>query len=98
MLLRSDLEPHRVLPKEYNMDVTSLDVKNTFIFSEQDLPSYAAKNKERAAALAQGIPAHLLRQQQPTGKETQPSDRAGRRPGPYTRRAIPSEQLPHGTP
>lgn len=92
MLLRSDLEPHRMLPKEYNMDITSLDVRNTFIFSEQDLPSYAAKNKERAVALAQGIPAHLLRQQQTTGKETQPSDRAGRRPGPYTRRAIPSEQ------
>lgn len=36
-------------------------IKNTFLFSEQDLPGFKAKNKERAQAAAAGIPAHLLR-------------------------------------
>lgn len=72
------------------MELVNMHVNNTFIFAEQDLPSYAAKNKERAAALAQGIPAHLLRQQQKQ-PDTQPMER-GRRSAPYVRRAIPSEQ------
>ncbi|ERS96071.1 transcription initiation factor TFIIF subunit beta [Sporothrix schenckii 1099-18] len=37
-------------------------IKNTYLFSEQDLPGFKAKNKERAQAAAAGIPAHLLRQ------------------------------------
>ena len=89
MLLESNLEQHQGLPKEYNMDIVNPNVNNTFVFTEQDLPSYAAKNKERAAALAQGIPAHLLRQQQKQ-TETQPAER-GKRSAPYTRRAIPSQ-------
>jgi transcription initiation factor TFIIF subunit beta len=87
MRLRSDLEVHKKVPKEYNMDVVNHDVNNTFIFSEQDLPSFAAKNKERANALAQGIPAHLLRKQQKLTE--QPAER-GKRGAPYTRRPIPS--------
>lgn len=71
------------------MDVHGYTVQNTFVFTEQDLPSYAAKNKERAAALAQGIPAHLLRQQQKTTEPQQQQERS-KRGAPYTRRAIPS--------
>ncbi len=73
------------------MEIMNPDVHNTFVFSEQDLPSFAAKNKERAAALAQGIPAHLLRQQQKQSESQGSSERGGKRTGPYTRRAIPSE-------
>jgi transcription initiation factor TFIIF subunit beta len=89
MLLRNDVAQHQNLPKEYNMDVTEKAVKNTFVFTEQDLPSYAAKNKERAAAIAKGIPAQLLRQQQKPN-ENQPQQK-GRRGQQYTRRAIPSQ-------
>jgi transcription initiation factor TFIIF subunit beta len=88
-----NLTEHKDLPKEYNMEIANPDVHNTFVFSEQDLPSYAAKNKERAAALAQGIPAHLLRQQQRQTEPQQPADRASRRAAPYAaRRGIPSTQ------
>jgi len=88
-----NITEHKDLPKEYNMEIANPDVHNTFVFSEQDLPSYAAKNKERAAALAQGIPAHLLRQQQRQTEPQQPAaDRTARRAAPYTRRAIPSKQ------
>lgn len=91
MRLSSDIPAHQTLPKEYNMDVVNRDVNNTFLFSEQDLPSYAAKNKERANALAQGIPAHLLRKQQQKQTE-QPAER-GRKGAPYARRPIPSQWL-----
>ncbi|KAK0668113.1 putative transcription initiation factor IIF subunit beta [Cercophora samala] len=89
MLLHPNIQPHQELPKEYNLDVHNFDVHNTFVFSEQDLGSYAAKNKERAKALAAGIPAHLLRQQQQ--KQSGESSDRGRRSGPYTRKAIPKK-------
>lgn len=91
MRLKPEMDAHKQVPKEYDMDVTNHDVNNTFVFTEQDLPSFAAKNKERANALAQGIPAHLLRKQQ--RQTEQPADR-GRKGGAYSRRPIPSRCLP----
>lgn len=87
MRLRPEIEAHKELPKEYDMDVTNHEVNNTFVFSEQDLPSFAAKNKERANALAQGIPAHLLRKQQ---KQMEAPAERGKKSAPYSRRPIPS--------
>lgn len=98
MLLSSDIEQHKGLPKEYNMQIQDPNVSNTFIFSEQDLPSYAAKNKERADALAAGIPAHLLRNKGPKPAEEKPAgDRFQKRAAPYTRRAIPKRTKIAGT-
>jgi transcription initiation factor TFIIF subunit beta len=80
------------LPKEYNLKIQDVDVHNTFIFSERDLAGYAAKNKAKADALAQGIPAHLLRQpQKPQQKQdtTTPHDRRGRTP--IVRKSIPKK-------
>ncbi|KAK4243240.1 transcription initiation factor IIF, beta subunit-domain-containing protein [Corynascus novoguineensis] len=88
MRLKPDLPPHTEVPKEYDMEVTNHDVNNTFVFTEQDLPSYAAKNKERANALAQGIPAHLLRKQQ---RQMEPPAERGRKGAPYSRRPIPKK-------
>ena len=70
VLLRSDIAPHQGIPKEYDLDFsnhTSADgtvqpTKNTFVFSEQDLPGFRARNKARTQAAAAGIPAYLLRQ------------------------------------
>ncbi|KAL1841208.1 hypothetical protein VTJ49DRAFT_7329 [Mycothermus thermophilus] len=87
MRLKPELEVHKEVPKEYEMEVTNHDVNNTFIFTEQDLPSFAAKNKERAAALAQGIPAHLLRKQQ---RQLEPTTERGRK-GAYARKPIPKK-------
>ena len=88
LLLKNNLAQHQCLPKEYNLDVTDPDVKNTFIFTEQDLPSYAIKNKQKAEAMAQGIPSHLLKQQ-PKPVENDGADRTKRRFR-EARRAIPS--------
>jgi len=87
MRLKPELEVHKEVPKEYDMEVTNHEVNNTFIFTEQDMPSFAARNKERAQALAQGIPAHILRKQQ--RQMEQPAER-GRKGAPYSRRPIPS--------
>ncbi|KAJ4290130.1 hypothetical protein N0V88_006637 [Collariella sp. IMI 366227] len=88
MNLRSDIKQHAEVPKEYNMEVMNHEVNNTFVFTEQDLPSFAAKNKVRAEALAQGIPAHLLRKQQ---KQMEPPQERGRNRAPYARRPIPKK-------
>lgn len=90
MRLKPEITAHQEVPKEYDMDVSNHDVHNTFVFTEQDLPSYAAKNKERAAALAQGIPAHLLRKQQ---RQTEQAADRGRKGAAYSRRPIPSRYL-----
>lgn len=95
--LRSDLVQHQNLPKEYNLDITDMDVRNTYIFSERDLPGYAAKNKQKADALAQNIPAHLLRQKQQQqqtkqeggGGSSSSFDRKGRTP--IARKSIPKK-------
>jgi transcription initiation factor TFIIF subunit beta len=87
MRLKPEMDIHKDVPKEYDMDVSNHDVNNTFDFTEQDLPSYAAKNKERANALAQGIPAHLLLKQQ---RQMEPPAERAMKGAPYDRRPIPS--------
>ena len=107
MLLRNDIASHQSIPKEYELDLPMLEqktganqntqIKNTFVFSEQDLPGFKAKNKRRAAAAAAGIPAHLLRQKQPdrVDKPAYNHWQHGRRQPrqEYFRKAIPSRFL-----
>ncbi|GAB0137001.1 hypothetical protein EsDP_00005284 [Epichloe bromicola] len=90
MLLNSNCPEHQALPREYDLEILDRDVKNHFIFSEEDLPSYKAKNKARAEAAASGIPQSLLRQRQNQGAERTPRtfDRRSRFQ-PYYRKAIP---------
>jgi transcription initiation factor TFIIF subunit beta len=61
LLLNDKLPKHQGVPKEYNLDITDPMVNNTYVFSEQDLPGYAAKNKAKADAIKSGVPAYLLR-------------------------------------
>lgn len=72
------------------MDISDPNVQNTFVFTEQDLPGYASKNKAKADALARGIPTHLLREKNPKPNSPQPFER-GKRGAPQYRRGIPSE-------
>ncbi|KAG5992687.1 hypothetical protein E4U43_003705 [Claviceps pusilla] len=91
MLLNAKCPEHQALPREYDLEILDRDVKNHFIFSEEDLPGYKAKNKARAEAAAAGIPQSLLRQRQNQGAERperRPFDRRNRYQ-PYYRKAIP---------
>jgi len=107
VLLRSDIASHQGLPKEYDLDLsnhqsadgTAQPAKNTFVFSEQDLPGFRARNKARTAAAAAGIPAYLLRQkdrvEKPGDNQTggRPWGRRNRQE--YFRKAIPSSFRPN---
>ncbi|KJZ72638.1 hypothetical protein HIM_07997 [Hirsutella minnesotensis 3608] len=96
MLLEANCPEHQLLPREYDLEILDRAVENHFIFSEEDLPSYKAKNKARAEAVSAGIPASLLRQREQAannqghGPQRQPYDR-NRRYQPYFRKAIPKK-------
>lgn len=96
MLLQANCPEHQMLPLEYDLEVLDRDVKNHFVFSEEDLPSYKAKNKARQEAIDAGIPAHLLRTKNEGGGGSsggrQTYDRRSRYQ-PYYRKAIPSTYL-----
>jgi len=61
MLLRSDLAQHQRIPKEYDLDITAEAVNNTFIFTEQDLPGYKSKSKNKFDLATANMPARLNR-------------------------------------
>ncbi|OAA49338.1 transcription initiation factor iif [Metarhizium rileyi] len=92
MLLQANCPEHQMLPREYDLEILDRDVKNHFIFSEEDLPGYKEKNKARAEAAAAGIPQSLLRQRQNQGAERtdRTFDRRSRYQ-PYYRKAIPKK-------
>jgi transcription initiation factor TFIIF subunit beta len=61
MLLRSDLAQHQHIPKEYDLDITEEAVKNTFVFTEQDLPGYKSKSKTKFDPATANMPPRLNR-------------------------------------
>lgn len=109
MLLDAGCPEHQTLPREYDLEVLDRDVRNHMVFSEQDLESYKARNKERADAAAAGVPMSLLRQRQAASdaaRQQQQSSSGGpqrhsfydrrSRYQPYYRKAIPSKWLVQG--
>lgn len=88
MLLSSDLGVHQTIPKEYLLDVTSESVNNTFVFTEQDLPGFKSKSRQKFDLSNANMPARLTRPG--IEKTKQPWD-PNRRFTPYFRKAIPSE-------
>ncbi|RDA93091.1 hypothetical protein CP533_4114 [Ophiocordyceps camponoti-saundersi (nom. inval.)] len=93
MLLDANCAEHQPLPREYELDILEREVQNHFIFSEEHLPSYKARNKARTEAANAGIPASLLRQRaqansQENGPQRHSYDRRNRFQ-PYFRKAIP---------
>ncbi|KHN95299.1 transcription initiation factor iif [Metarhizium album ARSEF 1941] len=92
MLLQANCPEHQTLPREYDLEILDRQVKNHFIFSEEDLPRFKEKNKARAEAAAAGIPQSLLRQRQNQGVErTERTFDRRTRYQPYYRKAIPKK-------
>lgn len=94
MLLNPGCPEHQPLPREYDMEIVNREVEGQFIFSEEDLPSYRARNKARAEAARAGILAALLRQRGAGGSEHGPVRNAYDRRScfqPYYRKAIPKK-------
>lgn len=96
LLLKSNVSAHQGLPREYDLDETNLDVKNTFIFTESDIEGFKNKNKLRKDAADQNIPSYLLRAK--VEKPAQQNSRGGRgRRGRDTfRQVIPKKTAIYG--
>ncbi|KAI6780179.1 Transcription initiation factor IIF subunit beta-like protein [Emericellopsis cladophorae] len=92
MLLNDKIPEHQGIPLEYKMDIKNNDkeLENHFLFSEEDLPGFKAKNKARAAALKKGIPAHILNKPRDGAVEKPAFDRRNRYQ-PFYRKAIPKK-------
>ncbi len=88
MLLRSDLAQHQGVPKEYELQVTSEAVQNTFIFTEQDLPGYKSRPKKFDPSTA-NMPARLKRTRVEKPVERLPWDK-NKKFTPYLNKHIPS--------
>ncbi|KAF4627931.1 hypothetical protein G7Y89_g10222 [Cudoniella acicularis] len=77
---------HQTVPKEYDLDVTEENVKNTYVFTEQDLPGYKSKAKEKFNPATANIPTRLSRAK--AEKSKKPYD-PNQRFVPYVKKAIP---------
>jgi transcription initiation factor TFIIF subunit beta len=88
MLLSSDLAVHQMVPKEYNLDMTEEAVKHTFLFTEQDLPGFKSKSRQKFEAATANMPARLTRAKNEKPMSKQPYD-PNKRFQPYFRKAIP---------
>ncbi|ORY66289.1 transcription initiation factor IIF, beta subunit-domain-containing protein [Pseudomassariella vexata] len=89
MLLDAGNSTHQTVPKEYNLEVRDMNLLNTFMFTEQDLPGY----KSKAQGANSNIPAHLRpkppQRPQDNNVKTEPGRKA--RYQPYYRKAIPKK-------
>jgi transcription initiation factor TFIIF subunit beta len=93
MLLSSDVAQHQMVPKEYDLDVTDENVRNTYVFTEKDLPGFKSKSREKFDLASANMPA-LLKQKMNSYKAPPPPknafDSARKASQPYYKKAIPS--------
>lgn len=89
MLLRSDLPFHKQVPKEYDLNLSEGGPsKNTYIFSEQDLPGFKSKTRAKFDLASANMPARLTRPQ-PDRSDKARFDKDKQRFTPYVKK-IPS--------
>ncbi|KAI0152227.1 transcription initiation factor iif [Hypoxylon sp. NC0597] len=92
ILLDHKLAPHQNIPKEYNLEVKDMNLTNTFLFTEQDLPGY----KSKAQGANNDIPSYL-RPKPERRENAQPEGDNKRsrknRYQPYYRKAIPKKTV-----
>lgn len=97
MLLSSQLAEHQMVPKEYELAITAQTVNNTFVFTEQDLPGFKSKSKQKFDPASANMPARLTRPKNDKPMSKQPYD-PNKRFQPYYRKAIPSQCFGPNTP
>ena len=92
MLLTKDLAEHQTVPKEYDLDITDESVKNTFVFTEKDLPGFKSRSRAKFDLASANMPSRLTRPKNDKPFSKQPYD-PNKRFQPYFRKAIPSEYI-----
>ncbi|TVY85447.1 Transcription initiation factor IIF subunit beta [Lachnellula suecica] len=96
MLLSSGIGEHQAIPKEYELDVTSNAVKNTFVFTERDLPGFKSKSNQKFDPASANMPSRLMRNKNEKPISNKPYD-PNKRFQPYFRKAIPNVLLERTT-
>lgn len=105
MKLKLSLERNEVngdVPTEYDLRITNMQVTNTFVFTEKDMPGYSSKMNTGGVKEGEpAIPARFLYQDR--NKESSGGGGGGggnknnwgkpQRFQPYIRKAIPSKEL-----
>lgn len=92
MLLSNQIAQHQTIPKEYELEVTEQSVKNTFVFSEQDIPGFKSRSRQKFDLETANMPARLTRPKNENPMARQPYD-PNRRFQPYFRKAVPSPYI-----
>ncbi|KAI1197556.1 transcription initiation factor IIF, beta subunit-domain-containing protein [Nemania serpens] len=89
LLLDHTKANHQTIPKEYNLETKDVNLANSFLFTEQDLPGF----KSRSHGANSDLPPHLRRRQ-----EQRPDDKTPQEGGvkknkyqPRYRKAIPKK-------
>jgi transcription initiation factor TFIIF subunit beta len=89
MLLSSNVPQHQTIPKEYQLDITNQKVDNTFVFTEQDLPGFKSRSRQKFDLASANMPSRLSRAKNDKGISKERFD-PNKRFQPYFRKAIPS--------
>ncbi|KAJ2991470.1 hypothetical protein NUW58_g2497 [Xylaria curta] len=94
LLLDHTKATHQAIPKEYTLEVKDMDLGNSFLFTEQDLPGF----KSRSHGANSDLPPHLRRrqeqQQQRPEEKTQPEGGVKKNKyQPRYRKAIPKKTI-----
>lgn len=91
MLLDHKNRHHQLVPKEYNLEIKDMNLMNTFMFTEQDLPGYKSKAQ---GGPNRNLPAHL-RNKQYQSRDNNGKPEGGRkgRYQPTYRKAIPKKTV-----
>ncbi|KAI0444831.1 transcription initiation factor IIF, beta subunit-domain-containing protein [Xylaria telfairii] len=91
LLLDHSKPNHQTIPKEYTLEAKDMDLANSFLFTEQDLPGF----KSRSHGANSDLPPHLRRrqeQQQRPEEKTQPEGGVKKNKyQPRYRKAIPKK-------
>jgi len=88
MLLSPNIAQHQTVPKEYDLKMVDSAVKNTYVFTEKDLPGFKSKSKAKFDAASANMPSRLTRLKDNKAGPKQPFD-PNKRFQPYFRKAIP---------
>lgn len=81
-------------PTDYELQITNMEVTNTYVFTEKDMPGYESRGMGKPGEVP--IPSRLLYQNQRSGGDGHgggKKDWKNQRHQPYFRKAIPSMSL-----
>ncbi|KAI0900020.1 transcription initiation factor iif [Annulohypoxylon nitens] len=95
VLLDHSLAPHQQLPKEYNLDIKDMNLTNTFLFTEQDLPGFKSKARQAPSDIPSFLRPKRERSEDEREKDEEEKKR-GRKKKIHYRKAIPKKTILRG--